>query len=284
MSRRRDRRRPEYPPAQHILRDLRLTVEHRPGRHEHRVDAGHAAHLPRVRRAARRRARRSSSTSSAAGSPRSRRGPTGSRPPTSPCTSRPRPVDRRDRGARAGAAPGPHDGRRRGRRCTTAPAASLGLATMSFAVLPRRAENLVDRPGRPVSRMTMATDRTPGFAVAVPRARPAHRRRRGRRARSSSRSATTWRNSLGAIQGGMMAAAADAAAEQARRARAAARRSRPSTSRSRTSRWPRSARSAPGPACSTSTPEFGTAHVEIVDTGAGRPAHDRRDASSPRAP
>ena len=118
----------------------------------------HPARLQPVRLGARRRARASSSTSSAAGSPRSRPVPTGSRPPTSRCTSRP---------ARSTGEIEAH-GRvlRQGRTTVVlevdagrhAPARSLGLATMSFAVLPRRAENLsVDQADR-VSRMTMATE------------------------------------------------------------------------------------------------------------------------------
>ena len=64
--------------------------------------------------------------------------------------------------------------------------APLGLATMSFAVLPRRAENLsVDQVDR-VSRLTMATADS-GFVAPFHDRVAAHRRRRRGRRGSSSR-------------------------------------------------------------------------------------------------
>jgi uncharacterized protein (TIGR00369 family) len=143
--------------------------------------------------------------------------------------------------------------------------ASLGLATMSFAVLPHRAENLsIDQADR-VIQMTMANSDS-GFVV------PFHER-----VDLTVRDITTGAvelplsdyvvNSMGAIQGGMVAAAADAAAEHALRDACggpvetvdlqitylALAKVGPIRTRTRVL---------------SSTPEFGTAHVEIVDTGA----------------
>jgi acyl-coenzyme A thioesterase PaaI-like protein len=143
--------------------------------------------------------------------------------------------------------------------------ASLGFATMSFAVLPRRAENLSVDPVDRVNRMTMATN---GSGLAS----PFHER-----VRLTVIDAGTGTielplsdyvaNSLGAIQGGMMAAATDAAAEHALR-----------------SVWGSPletvdlqitylALAKVGPIRTRTrllnvTPEYATAHVEVFDTGA----------------
>ena len=201
----------EYPPAHHILRDLRLTVEHRP-------DGTSTGWMPA-----------NPHLCNPSGSPRAGvlailvdvvgggLAAVAARPDwiaTADLTLHliPRPVTGEIEAV----------GRvlRQGRTTVVvevllhdAAGASLGIATMSFAVLPRRAENLsVDQVDR-VNRMTMATT---GSGLAEPF--------RGKvRLTVVDAAAGTVElplsdyvaNSLGAIQGGMMAAAADAAAEQA---------------------------------------------------------------------
>jgi uncharacterized protein (TIGR00369 family) len=93
------------------------------------------------------------------------------------------------------------------------PAEPLGVATMSFAVLPRRAENLSVDQIEGVSRMTMATN---GSGLRD----PFHDRVRltvvDPLAGSVELPLTDYVvNSMGAIQGGMVAAAADAAGAEA---------------------------------------------------------------------
>ena len=209
------------------------------------------AHRQPVGLAARRRARGARRRGRAADSPPSPRARTGSRPPTSRCTSRPRPVDRARSRRTAGCCV--RAARRWSSRSTLRrrrPAARSGLATMSFAVLPRRAENLtVDQADR-VSRVTMGT------AELRSRRPPFHERVQltvvdaGAGAIELPLSDYVG-NSMGAIQGGMVAAAADAAAEHAlrRRVRRAGRDRRPPDHVPR----PREGRdrSAPAPRCST---------------------------------
>lgn len=143
--------------------------------------------------------------------------------------------------------------------------ASLGLATMSFAVLPHRAENLsVDQADR-VIQMTMATTES-GFAV------PFHERVEltvsdvtggGVELPLSEYVA----NSMGAIQGGMIAATADAAAAHALRDACGG----PVETVDLQITYLALAKVGPirtQTRVLSATPEFGTAHVEIVDTGA----------------
>jgi uncharacterized protein (TIGR00369 family) len=143
--------------------------------------------------------------------------------------------------------------------------APFGVATMSFAVLPRREENLsVDQVDQ-VNRMTMAradsaldapflecVDLTVIDAEAGVIELPL---------------ADYVVNSLGAIQGGMMAAVADAAAEHAVRTAIGA------SVESLDLQITYLALAKVGPVRTRArllhtTPEYGTAHVEIFDTGA----------------
>jgi acyl-coenzyme A thioesterase PaaI-like protein len=253
----------DYPPAQHILRDLRLTVEHRP-------DGSSTGWMPA-----------SPHISNPSGSPRAGvlailvdvvgggLAAVAARPDwiaTADLTLHltPRPViDEIQAHGRV---------LRQGRTTVVVEVslrdgagAPLGLATMSFAVLPRRAENLsVDQADR-VSRSTMATEDS-GFVA------PFHERVElivieatdgGIELPLSDYVA----NSMGAIQGGMVAAAADAAAEHALRDACggpvetvdlqitylALAKVGPIRTRTRVL---------------SAKPEFGSAHVEIVDTGA----------------
>ena len=79
---------------------------------------------------------------------------------------------------------------------------------------------------------------------------------------------------MGAIQGGMVAAAADAAAEHALRGACGG----PVETVDLQITYLALAKVGPirtPTRVLSATPEFGTAHVEIVDTGAARSAHDR---------
>lgn len=253
----------EYPPEQHILRDLRLTVEHRP-------DGTSTAWMPVTSHICH--------DSGAA-----RAGVLGilvdvvggglaavaARPDwiaTADLTLHltPRPV--------TGEIEAHGRVLRQGRTTVVVEVAlqesagtSLGFATMSFAVLPRRDENLsVDQVDR-VNRATMATN---GSGLAS----PFHERVRLRivDARNGAIElplSDYVANSLGAVQGGMMAAAADAAAEQAVRAVGGA----PVETVDLQITY--LALAKVGPIRTRTrildvTPEYGTVHVEIFDTGA----------------
>lgn len=202
----------EYPPAQHILRDLALTVEHRPDG----TSTGWMPVTPHI--------------SNPSGSPRAGvlailvdvvgggLAAVAARPDwiaTADLTLHltPHPV--------TGDVEAHGRVLRRGRTTVVIEVAlrdtsgtSLGLATMSFAVLPRRAENLsVDQVDQ-VSRMTMATPDS-GFATAF--------RDRIQLAVVDAAAPGTIEvphssyvlNSLGSMQGGIVAATVDAAAEHA---------------------------------------------------------------------
>jgi uncharacterized protein (TIGR00369 family) len=254
----------EYPPAQHILRDLRLTVEHRP-------DGTSTAWMPVTPHVCH-----------DSGAPRAGvlsilvdvvgggLAAVAARPDwiaTADLTLHltPRPV--------AGEIEARGRVLRQGRTTVVVEVAlresagnSLGLATMSFAVLPRRAENLsVDQVDR-VSRLTMAGPDS-GLTTAF--------HERVTLAVLDAAGGTVElplsdyvANSLGAVQGGMMAAAAEAAAEEAVRAALGG---GPVESVDLQITYLALARIGP---VRTRTrllgvdSEFGTAHVELVDTGA----------------
>jgi uncharacterized protein (TIGR00369 family) len=254
---------PEYPPAQHILRDLRLTVEHRP-------DGTSTAWMPVTPHICH-----------ASGAPRAGvlsvlvdvvgggLAAVAARPDwiaTADLTLHltPRPV--------TGEISALGRVLRQGRTTVVVEVAltdtageSLGLATMSFAVLPRREENLsVDQVDR-VNRMTMAVD---GSGLTTP-----FRDRVGLTVIDPGTGAIELgrndyvANSLGAIQGGLMAAAAEAAAEQAVSSGCGA----PVESVDLQITY--LALAKVGPVRTRTrllglTADFGTAHVEIVDTGA----------------
>ena len=142
----------------------------------------------------------------------------------------------------------------------------LGVATISFAVLPRRDGNPVLDQSDRVSRMGMGV---PGSGFTEPLAD-----RIGLQVHDAAagivelRRDDYVRNTLGAIQGGMMTMVAEQAASHALRAACGTRvetvdlqvtflalgKIGPVRSRTRVL---------------AATPEFGTAHVELVDTGAG---------------
>ncbi|MGZ4689664.1 MAG: hypothetical protein ACXVKA_03725 [Acidimicrobiia bacterium] len=252
----------EYPPAQHILRDLRLTVEHRP-------DGTSTGWMPA-----------SPHICNPSGSPRAGAlailvdvvggglAAVAARPDwiaTADLTLHliPQPVvgDIEAHGRVV----------RQGRTTVVLEVslqdgigASLGLATMSFAVLPRRADNLTIDQGDRVNRLTMATPES-GLVV------PFHERvlltvidsAEGRIELPLSDYVV---NSLGSIQGGMMAAAVDAAAEQAlQHARGA-----PVETVDLQITYLALAKVGPVRTRSRvllNEAGFGTAHVEIVDTG-----------------
>ncbi len=143
--------------------------------------------------------------------------------------------------------------------------ATLGVATMSFAVLPRRAENLsIDQADR-VSRMTMATDDS-GLVDAF------HDRVRLTVVDPVDGAielplSDYVANSMGAIQGGMVAATASAGAEAALAHACGA----PVETVDLQITYLALAKVGPIRTNTTvvdATAEFGTAHVEIVDTGA----------------
>jgi acyl-coenzyme A thioesterase PaaI-like protein len=252
-----------YPPAQHILRDLQLTVEHRPDG----SSTGWMPADPFVR--------------NPSGSPRAGAlavlvdvvggglAAVAARPDwiaTADLTLHltPRPI--------AGVIEATGRVLRQGRTTVVIEVGlrerdgdSLGIATMSFAVLPRREENLsVDQVDR-VSRLTMATADS-GFAE------PFHEQVRLTVVDAASGSielplSDYVANSLGAIQGGMMAAAADAAAEHALTVACGA----PVEVCDLQITYLALAKVGPvrtAVRVLDSTPDFGTAHVEIVDAGA----------------
>lgn len=143
--------------------------------------------------------------------------------------------------------------------------ASVGHATMSFAVLPRRAENLsVDQADR-VARLTMATADS-GFDASF------HDRVSLTVVDASGGGVELPLsdyvvNSMGAIQGGMVAAAADAAAEHALRHACGG----PVETVDLQITYLALARVGPirtRAEIQSATSEFGSAHIEIVDTGA----------------
>jgi uncharacterized protein (TIGR00369 family) len=253
----------EYPPAEHLLRDLRLTVEHRP-------DGTSTAWMPLTEHVC-----------NPSGAPRAGVLSTlvdvvggglaavAARPDwiatadlTLHLTPRPAVDEVRAEGRvlRQGRTTvvievGLHDPR----------GTALGLATMSFAVLPRRAENLVIEQADQVTRMTMATEDS-GFTAPFPE----HVMITVLDAAAGAIELPLRdyvRNSLGAVQGGVVAAAADAAAEQAIGAACGAAvetvdlqitylalvKVGPVRTRTRVL---------------SATDSFGAAHVEIVDAGA----------------
>ncbi len=253
----------EYPPEQHILRDLRLTVEHRPG-------GTSTAWMPVTPHIS---------------------NPSGSLHPgvlsilvdvvgggLAAVAARPDWIATADLTLHLTPRPVTGDieahGRvlRQGRTTVVIDVslrddhgASLGYATMSFAVLPRRAENLsVDQVDR-VNRLTMERS---GSGLTAPFDEHVH--------------LTVIEplngivdlplrdyvaNSLGAIQGGMMAAAAEAAARQAVGAVGG------SPVETVDLQITYLALAKVGPVRTRArllsvTPEYGTAHVEIFDVGA----------------
>jgi len=143
--------------------------------------------------------------------------------------------------------------------------ASLGIATMSFAVLPRRAENLsVDQVDQ-VSRMTMATPDS-GLATAFQDRIQLTVVDAGAGAIELPHSSYVL-NSLGSIQGGIVAATVDAAALHALRE------ALDTPVETVDLQITYLALAKVGPIRTRthvlSTGDgFGTAHVEIVDTGA----------------
>lgn len=254
----------EYPPEQHILRDLRLTVEHRP-------DGTSTAWMPVTPHICHE-----------SGAPRAGvlsilvdvvgggLAAVAARPDwiaTADLTLHltPQPV--------TGEIEAHGQVLRQGRTTVVvevtlrdAAGASLGFATMSFAVLPRRAENLsVDQVDR-VNRMTMATN---GSGLVS----PFHERVRltivdAPNGEIELPLSDYVANSLGAMQGGMMAAAADAAAEQAVRSVWGA----PVETVDLQITYLALAKAGPirtRTRLLSGTPEYGTAHVEIFDAGAG---------------
>jgi uncharacterized protein (TIGR00369 family) len=140
---------------------------------------------------------------------------------------------------------------------------SLGRATMSFAVLPRRAENLSIDQAERVIRMAMATESS-GFTAPFDE--------QVRLLATDGAIEVSLRdyvaNSMGAIQGGVVAAAADAAAALAWRDGGGA----PFETVDLQITYLALAKVGPirtRTRVLDTTAEFGAAHVEIVDTGAG---------------
>jgi uncharacterized protein (TIGR00369 family) len=142
---------------------------------------------------------------------------------------------------------------------------SLGIATMSFAVLPRRADNLSIDQADKVVRMAMAT---PSSGLVE----PFHDRARltvidaldGAVALPLTDYVV---NSMGAIQGGMVAAAGSAAAEAALTNACGV----PLETVDLQITYLALAKVGPihtQTTVLTASPDFGTAHVEIVDSGA----------------
>lgn len=257
----------EYPPAEHILRDLRITVEHRP-------DGTSTAWIPV-----------SEHVCHASGTPRAGvlsilvdvvgggLAAVAVRPDwiatadlTLHLTPRPVTGELRARG----------EIRRQGRttvvvevtvdaRDTDGATVPLGIATMSFAVLPRRADNLVVDQVDQVTRATMATESS-GLTIAFPE-----------RLRVTVVDAGAGvvevpfddyiLNSLGSIQGGVMAAAAAAGAEAALEAVCGA----PVQAVDVQVSYLALARIGPVRTRAQvleAQPGFGAAHVEVVDAGA----------------
>jgi uncharacterized protein (TIGR00369 family) len=252
----------EYPPAQHILRDLQLTVEHRPDG----TSTGWMPVTPFI--------------CNASGSPRAGvmailvdvvgggLAAVAARPDwiaTADLTLHltPHPV--------SGEIEAVGHVVRQGRTTVVLEVSlrdrggsSLGLATMSFAVLPRREGNLsVDQVDR-VNRLTMAM---PGSGLVA----PFHDRVELTVIEAALGTielplSDYVVNSLGSIQGGMMAAAADAAGEQALRGACGA----PVETVDMQITYLALAKVGPVRTRArvlSSTSTFGTAHVEIFDTG-----------------
>ena len=148
----------------------------------------------------------------------------------------------------------------------TADGTELGLATMTFAVLPRRDGNPVIPDTDTVSRMTMAL---PGSGFRTPLELSAGIVRTDPDAGCLHLPISDYvRNSLGAVQGGMMAMTAAAAAEGALSAAAGS--SLAAVDLHVT--YLTLAKVGPVRSDTTvlaATPAFGTAHVELVDEGAG---------------
>lgn len=253
----------EYPPAQHILRDLRLTVEHRP-------DGTSTGWIPVT-----------SHICNPSGSPRAGvlailvdvvgggLAAVAARPDwiaTADLTLHliPRPV--------TGEIEAQGRVLRQGRTTVVLEVSlrerdggALGIATMSFAVLPRRAENLsVDQ----VDRVNLLTMGTPGSGLVTPFHDQVRLSVVDANAGAIELPLSDYvANSLGAIQGGMMAAAADAAAERALELACGG----PVETCDLQITYLALAKVGPvrtDTRVLTATPEFGSAHVEIVDTGA----------------
>jgi uncharacterized protein (TIGR00369 family) len=92
----------------------------------------------------------------------------------------------------------------------------IGIATMSFSVLPRRDANPEMGEVRDAGRTTMATERS---SLRVPLADALGVRVRDARRGAIDVPVTDWaRNSMGALQGGLVATVAEMAAELALRA------------------------------------------------------------------
>ena len=141
----------------------------------------------------------------------------------------------------------------------------LGLATMTFAVLPRRAENLSIDQADVVNRHSFAVD---GSALATPFHDEIALTVVDRDAGAIELPLRDYVvNSMGAVQGGIVAAAAAAAAEQALVPDGGA----PAEAVDLQVSYLALVKAGP---LSTRTrvldaqPRFGTAHVEIVDAGA----------------
>jgi acyl-coenzyme A thioesterase PaaI-like protein len=143
---------------------------------------------------------------------------------------------------------------------------ALGLATMTFAVLPRRDGNPVITASGDVTRMTMAL---PDSGLLAPLEQSA-----GIDVIDSDAGRVVLpigdyvRNSLGAVQGGMMATIATTAAEHALRAATG------TAQRVVDLQITYLSLARIGPVVTDTTvvasaPAFGTAHVELVDSGAG---------------
>ena len=207
-----------YPPEHHLLRDLRFSFEHDDdGQPEPGVDAGRPRAVHRSRSRARRRARHARRRDRRrAGRERGRAGLDRDR--RSHLAPRARGA-RRDRWSRRAArccAPG---------RTTVVIEVALvdeherdiGIATMSFAVLPRRDTNpeIDAHPRNGPS--TMATRRVAARAAVARRA--GRTRCATRRAAMIDVPVIDWSlNSMGAMQGGVVATVAEVAAETALRA------------------------------------------------------------------
>ena len=170
------------------------------------------------------------------------------------------------RGAGARGARGPHDGRDRGRALDDA-GAEIGLATMSFAVLPRRDDN---------PDITTTHDYGP-VDDGAPRLRAAGspaRRARGARGRRRCAASSKRPSATGAATRSARCRAARSRRSSTPRPRRPPRcdrrrttRSSSSTSSSRISRSHASARSARATDVLARRPGAVTVHVELVDAG-----------------
>ena len=204
-----------YPPERHLLRDLRLSFENSARRHVARVVAGRARALRRRRRGARRRAgdarrrdrRRPRGDDRAAELDRDRRShaaPDRRARPTA--TVEARAADRCARGARPSSL----------EVALRAAETSIGVATMSFSVLPRRDDNPDIGDASAAGPSTMALD---GVGLDGAALRPRRHRRPSTPARGVVElPVRDWaKNSMGALQGGVVGAVVEAAAEAALR-------------------------------------------------------------------